>query len=649
MATKKKLLEAAAGNAGGAGLNVEDVFSTYLYAGNSSTQTITNGIDLAGEGGLVWVKSRTDAYDSQIYDTERGATKYLASQNTGAEGTLSGLTAFNADGFSIGSHVGINTNNSDIASWTFRKAPKFFDVVTYTGDGTSQRGVNHNLGVEPSVIIIKRTDAAGDNWWVAARSSGDVFHYGLVLNSTSAAVGTYNYKANGYPISDTQFFTYVGSGTSGECNASGGTYVAYLFAHNDGDGDFGSTADQDIIKCGSYTGNGSNDGPEINLGFEPQWIMIKRTSNISGWYIWDTMRGIVSDGAGDAFLYANASDYEDTTGTFLKVTATGFKLQNAGLQTNGSSNTYIYIAIRRGPMAVPESATDVFDVDTWAGTGVVPNFNSGFPVDMMIHKNKSTTSAIYNSARLIQGKYLQTTSTAAEGANANYTFDYQDGYYGANTNADFISWMWKRAPSFFDAVAYTGDGTASRNINHNLGVAPEMMWVKRRDGIRVWGVYHSSLGTDKFLILNDTNAEISSTSNFPSPSPTASVFTIGNNTTVNASGSPYIAYLFASLDGISKVGSYTGDGTTDGSKVIDCGFSAGARFVVIKKTSEAGNWITYDTERGIVSGNDSHLYLDQTSAEDTSFDSITPNSSGFAVNHIASNKSGVSYIFYAIA
>jgi hypothetical protein len=208
--------------------------------------------------------------------------------------------------------------------------------------------------------------------------------------------------------------------------------------------------------------------------------------------------------------------------------------------------------------------------------------------------------------------------------------------------------MWKRAPSFFDAVAYTGTGSA-RTISHNLGVAPEMMWVKKRDQAENWLVYHSATGNTKSLRLNSTIAAYTDT-NWNDTTPTDSVFSLGSSSVVNYSGHKFIAYLFASLDGVSKVGSYTGNGT---SQNIDCGFSSGARFVLIKRTDSTGDWEVYDTQRGINAGNDSHLQLNTTTAQFLSAGTIDPYSAGFTVNvdgsDSRSNASGASYIFYAIA
>ena len=638
---------AAAGNSAQAGLNVEEVFSTYLYDGTGATQSITNDIDLSGEGGMTWLKIRSlNGYDHSVYDTERGANKRIVPNSTGEEFTRSGgLTSFNSDGFTLGNAGDENQSGANIVSWTFRKAPKFFDVVTYTGTGSNQN-ISHSLGCVPGFVVVKKTSGTG-NWSAWHRSLPDANDY-ILLNTTNGALdGGSSYNRS---VTDT---TYRVFGDYPDENQSGQTYVAYLFAHNDGDGEFGSEADADIIKCGSYTGNSSNDGPEIDLGFEPQWIMIKRASNVSGWYIWDTMRGIVSDGSGDAFLYANASDSEDPSGTFLKVTSTGFKLQNAGLQTNGSSNDYIYIAIRRGPMAVPESATDVFAIDTRGSSSGEPGFKSGFVIDTFIDKiADSGTSGFAMSSRLTQGKFVQTNSTAAEGTQASYQFDYMNGF-GTSTsaNADYYAWMWKRAPNFFDVVAYTGTGSSSLTVDHNLGVVPEMMWVKRRSGTSDWKVYHKDLtNLNSYLVINSTAAEVSNQTNVWPTAPTDTQLTIGNYTgDYTGGGDQGIAYLFASLDGVSKVGSYTGNGTDN--HQIDCGFSNGARMVIIKAASTTGAWKILDTERGIVTGNDPFLHLDSTAVEYTSFDLVDPYSGGFAVNSNFSawNQSGQTYIFYAIA
>ena len=209
------------------------------------------------------------------------------------------------------------------------------------------------------------------------------------------------------------------------------------------------------------------------------------------------------------------------------------------------------------------------------------------------------------------------------------------------TLTTLISYTWKRAPKYMDVVAYTGNYTAGHNISHNLGVAPEMMWVKKRDAASFWRCYHKDLGNTKALALNDTGGAGTSTY-WSNTTPTESVFTVGLDGGTNSSGNTFIAYLFASLAGISKVGSVTHSGTTN----VDCGFSSGSRFILLKRTDASGDWYVWDSERGIVSGNDPYLLLNSTAAEVTNTDLIDPLSSGFT---ITSSLTSGDYIFYAIA
>ena len=641
MATKKKLLEAAAGAAGGGGLNVEEVFSTYLYEGNGSTNTINNGIDVSGEGGLVWIKNRQFADNHMLIDTERG-NEYLVSNETFAEAGTGTTFETTSTGFKIvnSSFDDFNANGEDYTSWTFRKAPKFFDVVTYTGTGSSLT-INHNLGVEPAVIIIKRTNTTG-NWIVFTDVVDGTVDY-LFLDATDASTD------GSTLLSKTSTdFTLLQSFTLG--NASGSEYVAYLFAHNDGDGEFGPDGDADIIKCGSYTGNGSSTGPVIDLGFEPQWVLIKNASTAQNWMLIDNMRGFTDNG--NKRIKPNLSNAEDAAGDGVYPTSTGFTLNGTQAFLNENGSTFIYIAIRRGPMAVPESATDVFAIDEMDNSPTAPpTLYSGFPVDMAFYTNKSASSDRHISSRMIGDKLLQTNQTNAE---IDYTYaewDFMDGWFSyAGALSNYYSWMWKRAPNFFDVVAYTGTG-ATRTVSHNLGVAPEMMWVKHRASAVNWNVYHKDLDatnpSHKYLMLNSTDAVADNVNRWNDTEPTASVFSVGTSGGTNASGGTYIAYLFASLDGVSKVGSFTGNGSTQD---IDCGFSSGARFVLIKKTNSVSNWFLWDSERGIVAGDDPVLQLNITSAEVTGYDWLDPLSSGFTLNAVNPiNQSGDTYIFYAIA
>jgi hypothetical protein len=652
MSNIKKLMMSAAG---GGALDVDDVFSTYLFTGNGTSQTITNGLDLAGEGGLIWTKRRDGSAAHQLYDTARGIDNVLNIVNNAGQYDYSGdITSVNSDGFSVGYYSGgLNYSNRDYATWSFRKAPKFFDVVTYTGNGVSGRTISHNLGTTVGMISIKRTDNQG-GWWTLHRGSAGV----LRLDSTAEAYNassTAAYYGNGTTVitpTSTEFTVHSAS----EVNANNGTYVAYLWAHNDGDGEFGPDGDADIIKCGSYTGAG-HSGVTLNLGFEPQFIMIKRTNSTALWTIIDNMRGMPSEGNSNV-LYPNTSQAEAAPQSNAKVypTPTGLYIEDDAAEINISGSTYVYMAIRRGPLAVPESATDVFAIDTGAGSGV-PMFGSGFPVDVVMRALPYTSAHDKQLSSRLTGTGYGNVEASPWYTDSNMKWDYMDGYFSLDSNqSTWISWMWKRAPGFCDVVAYTGTGATPTVINHNLSATPEMMWIKSRTSNENWMVYHSALGNTKGLILNSpTNALTLSTWNNTSPNETT--FTLGgggNNGSM--SGQDYIAYLFATLPGISKVGSYTGDGTINGSKLIDCGFSNGPALVIIKiyEGEDANHWHIFDTTRGLVAGNDSLLYLNRTVAAISSNDYIDPHNSGFIVGAASNTKNntnvlGSKYIFYAIA
>jgi len=623
---------------------VEDVFSTYLYTGNGSTQTITNGIDLAGEGGLVWFKRRDATGNSTLTDTANNGR--LFTDLTNALNTNALVSSFNADGFSLNTASTPNQSASNYASWTFRKAPKFFDVVTYTGNGVAGRTVAHNLGSVPGFVIVKRLDSSSTwrCWHRSLPSANNVIH----LNETGA------YETNSAIWNSTApTSTHFTVGTNANVNASGGTYVAYLFAHDAGG--FGDAGTDSVVSCGSFTTNGSGVAT-VNLGWEPQWVMIKRASSplglfVDSWNIIDNMRGLTVDSA--AYLAANSSGAEGGATTVWSITNTGFKYAFGG----DASATYIYIAIRRGPMKTPEDATKVFAAQATRaasnGTTSANMFTSNFPIDMYIQGMRSGVNSSQVIDRVRGGSiyFAGTANTNAEFTGYNARFDDMDGVSATTTGgatSDICGWMFRRAPGFFDVVAYTGTGSA-RTVSHNLGVAPELMIVKRRNSTSGWVVYSFTIGETKGLFLNGTNAEFAASNIWNDTAPTSSVFTVGTSAASNASGQNYIAYLFASCPGVSKVGSYTGTGTTLN---IDCGFTAGARFVLIKRTDSTGDWYVWDTARGIIAGNDPYLLLNSTAAEVTNTDYIDPLSSGFQISSTAPaaiNASGGSFIYLAVA
>ena len=622
---------------------IEDVFSTYLYTGTGATQTITNNIDLSTKGGLTWIKWRANGGTQYhaLFDTARGATKFLSSNVTDASTTAStSLTSFNTNGFSLGADSSYNyVNGSPLtyASWTFRKQAKFFDVVTYTGTGSATT-IAHNLGSVPGCIIVKRTDTTGA-WQVYHGSLANTQY--MVLNTTAAvATGTTRWN------STTPTSAVFSVGTDATVNASGGTYVAYLFASNAGG--FGNAGTDNVITCGSFTTDGSGNAT-VTLGYEPQWVMIKSSTSVQNWYMVDNMRGF--DLTGRAILFPNLSNAEAATGNaYLSPNSTGFSAVNGNLD---ASTTYIYIAIRRGPMQTPTTGTSVYGgFNTTAGA----TYSVGFVPDLAISPQLlgAGDNALAGTRLTGNTKYLVTSSTAAEVTNGG------EWVWNGTTNTfvdqgTTFDWLFKRAPGFCDVVCWTGTGVAA-GITHNLGVVPEMIIYKDRINVDYWRVGTNFTATTwKPTFLNSDIASNGDGSNLTYDSthqytaqPTTTQFFLGSY--YNVSATTYVAYLFATIAGVSKVGSYTGNGTT---QTIDCGFGAGGvRFVLIKRTDSTGGWYVYDTTRGMTTLVDPYILLNSTAAQVATLGSVTTVSTGFALNSsilAAINVNAGTYIFLAIA
>ena len=639
---------------------VEDVMSTYLYTGTGAAQTITNGINLSANGGLVWIKDRSAATQHGLTDTVRGRSKILFSNLTNAEyttGSTQDITAFNSTGFSLGTTNGFSSNNNaaTYVSWTFREQAKFFDIVTYTGDGTDNRAIAHNLGSVPGCVIVKSL-SLGLGWPTYHRgmATSNPESWEMYLNTTAAR--TANGTWGGAPTSTNFYVNNLAA-----VNQGGDTYVAYLFAHDAGG--FGATGTDNVISCGSYTGTGAA-GNTVNLGYEPQWLMVKNASAVEadGWVMLDVMRGMPNFFATDQsrYLSANSSSAEQAS-NLICPTATGFYIDRAGNPLNTNAQTYIYIAIRRGPMKVPTNGTSVFSPLALSNTTGTKN-TTGFPVDLQINAERGGVHNTFVVDRLrgvitndtdTASPYLKTNATSAEATDITALTRYWDntGFMTASylNSAGTAYWNFKRAPGFFDEVCFTGPTSGSTTQTHNLAAVPELMIVRPRSVGSYWYVYVSSLGISKYLALNLSDA-VATSSNFWVTAPTSTAFTCSvDNMGSSGANRPHVAYLFATCAGVSKVGSYTGTGAA---QTINCGFTAGSRFVLIKRTDSTGDWYVWDSARGIIAGNDPYLLLNDTAAEVTNTDYVDTAATGFEISSTAPaaiNANGGTFIFLAIA
>jgi hypothetical protein len=323
------------------------VMDVALYTGNGSTQTIS-GLGFSPD--LVWIKARSGTAHHFVFDTIRGIYNRICTSLTVAEASEPNtLTAFNSDGFSLASDAGVggvNLSTVSYVAWTWdagsstvtntqgsitsqvRANPSAgFSVVTWTGNGASSATVGHGLGVAPVFYVSKNRSASG-NWQVLTTVINGSMQYGFLnLTNGFAAAG------QTAPTSTLLNLLLAGNETN-----NGNNFVAYCFAPVVGYSSFGS-----------YTGNGSSDGPFVYTGFRPRWVLIKSTGTTNGWGIIDTARNTYN--VSGTVLEPNSSNAEQTyTQWQIDALSNGFKIRSGAFnETNGSGVTYIYAAFAESP------------------------------------------------------------------------------------------------------------------------------------------------------------------------------------------------------------------------------------------------------------------------------------------------------------
>jgi len=336
-----------------------DYFNTKMYDGNGGTNALT-GVGFQPD--WTWIKNR-DATDWHfLTDAVRGVTKTLHSNTTNAESTqATALTAFGSDGFTVGSDGSVNRNNQSFVAWNWKAGTTSgiatdgnttitpssysfnqtngFSVITYTGNGTSGAGVPHGLNAKPQMILVKRLNAT-DSWQVYTQPILNISNATKYLKlDANNAEATSNSRWNGYQPSTTNF--YLGNDDS--VNASGGTYIAYVFAAKTG-----------FSKIGSYTGNGNANGPFIYTGFKPAFVLHKKSSAADDWNIFDNKRN--PHNVVDKYLIPN-SDGAEGTSTNRDFLSNGFKIRSSSNYVNQSGQTFFYMAFAENPL-VANSGTD---------------------------------------------------------------------------------------------------------------------------------------------------------------------------------------------------------------------------------------------------------------------------------------------------
>ena len=346
--------------------NIDDPsahFQTALYTGNSGTLAVTNDGNSDLQPDWVWTKKRSDTSHHALVDSSRGATKQIYSNLTAAEETVSGVTAFNTDGFTLGSNGTANGNGGTFVGWQWKanggttasntdgtittttqvNSDAGFSIVTWAGGGTGSLG--HGLGEVPDMWIVKNRDYAV-SWAVGFSDSsilGGTSNY-LSLNTTGA-VSTYNNIWGSSPV-NSSVITMAGDRS---VNISGDDYVAYFFKAKQGYSKFGK-----YVGNGSGTADGTFNGPMVYTGFKPAWVLVKRSSYSAGdgWFLYDNKRPR-STSTGN---YINNKLSPDSTAAesgnvydAVDFLSNGFKLRTGRAGSNASGSTYIYMAFAENP------------------------------------------------------------------------------------------------------------------------------------------------------------------------------------------------------------------------------------------------------------------------------------------------------------
>jgi hypothetical protein len=315
-----------------------EVFDVVTYTGNG-TAIGSGGKTISGlnfQPDVVWIKNRDAADNHMLFNSVRGATKYTRVNLESAEATdTESLTSFTSDGFILGNNAEVNTSGEDYVAWCWKEEANLLDILEFTGTGTAH-SESHSLGVTPDFIWTKPTNSGSDRnnmIYSSAFPVSDPETDYIVLNRTTALSDNDTVWGDIAPTSTT-----FGVGTNVETNESGINIQAFLWANMDG-----------TCKTGSYTGNGSTDGPFIYTGFRPAFVIIKSTSLAQSWIVKDTERFTDNVTKGYLLTDTNAAEVADHSPTYTDILSNGFKLRGTANATNASGASYIYMAFAEMP------------------------------------------------------------------------------------------------------------------------------------------------------------------------------------------------------------------------------------------------------------------------------------------------------------
>jgi len=325
-------------------------FNTKLYTANATSSTAITGVGFQPD--WLWIKNRTNAYNHESFDSVRGATKRILPNDTDAETTVSGVTSFDSDGFTLGDAYNANKDSGNsIVAWCWKAGGSAssnsdgsitssvsanttagFSIVSYTGTG-SNATIGHGLGSVPAWIITKNRDAT-QPWRIYHKlvDASAPEDYGMILNDSSVRDNDNTAWNDTAPTS-----SVFSVGSSANTNNSSDDFIAYCFNEKIG-----------FSKFGTYTGNGNTYGPYIHTGFKPAWVMGKRTDTTNNWYIFDSTRNTFNVTDKKLRADTNSAENVDSSKT-IDILSNGVKIRSSDPEFNASGGTYIFMAFAESP------------------------------------------------------------------------------------------------------------------------------------------------------------------------------------------------------------------------------------------------------------------------------------------------------------
>ena len=659
----------------------ESYFNTKLFTPTTSTSALpVTGVGFAPD--LIWAKYRGTGTGYALqshywYDTVRGINSRIFSNTNAAESTTNYVQSFDTDGITyvnnLFNRTGANsvvgwfwkaassntTNNDGTISSTVRASQESgFSIVKYIGDGSSSKTVGHGLSSAPEIVIVKRLDSSAD-WYVWATPvmsiTGSTSDY-IVLNSSAAkvtAASVTNIWGGNVPSATT-----IGVGDSSVSNASGGEYISYCFHSVDG-----------YQRIGSYTGNGSANGPFVYTGFEPAWLLLKSIdSSGTNWRIIDNKRDTTNPRAN--YINADSNGQEQTAYDQVNFLTNGFQPVTTDTSINKNNDTVLFWAIAANPDTTEPTKANSFKTKLYTGDGNSSKSITGvgFQPDWTWIKNRTSAGenhAAYDSVRG-NGYTLYPNLSNSQNTGNLLTLN-SDGFTLNTTNNNinthnYVSWNWKALdhdrslPSInndgsissivsanpaagFSIVKYRGNGTSGATVGTGLSSPAQLIITKGITTSYNWNV-SSSLLPNGYLQLNTNHGLTSNASRYITAGATTNTLT--NYVQFNDLNNEHISYCFYSVAGHSKIGTYTISSSSD-RVITSLGFSPS--WVMVKRTDSSGSWVITDTSRLITK----EIYADLNNAENTDSNGVQSfDSDGFTVGTGSwLGASGGTYLYIA--